>query len=134
MIRMERSAGSAAHWNEERYHALFNPTSPRRFALVMEADGVAGFLIASAVDLEWEIENVVVRGEFHRRGFGRALVLDLLERARKAKATSVFLEVRESNVGARRLYQGLGFVQISHRPRYYSHPEENAIVYRFEIK
>jgi ribosomal-protein-alanine N-acetyltransferase len=38
------------------------------------------------------------------------------------------LEVRESNVAARRLYERLGFAEIARRPNYYSSPVETAIV------
>ena len=39
-----------------------------------------------------------------------------------------FLEVRESNVAARRLYEGLGFQAVGERPAYYDNPPETGIV------
>ena len=133
MMRIEQTCTSAAHWSERRYRDLFSESAPRRVTLVADHGNLAGFLVASAIDAEWEIENVIVEQNTRRQGLGRKLVLKLLDQARKQKAGSVFLEVRESNLAARNLYQGLGFTQISRRSRYYSHPPEDAILYRFEI-
>ena len=38
------------------------------------------------------------------------------------------LEVRESNQAARRLYEGLGFTVTAKRPKYYTQPEEDALI------
>jgi ribosomal-protein-alanine acetyltransferase len=132
IMKIEQASASAAHWNEERYRDLFSASAPRRLALVIEDQGISGFIVTAAATAEWEIENVVVQEAMRRRGLGRALVLELLDRARQQNATAVLLEVRESNAAARQLYQSLGFRQIALRVRYYSHPEEDAIIYRFE--
>jgi ribosomal-protein-alanine N-acetyltransferase len=44
---------------------------------------------------------------------------------------SIFLEVRESNLAAQKLYQSCGFEQYSRRKAYYSDPAEDALLYRF---
>ena len=43
-------------------------------------------------------------------------------------ATRATLEVRASNVGARRLYERLGFAVAGLRRRYYTNPEEDALI------
>ena len=45
----------------------------------------------------------------------------------------VYLEVRESNVAARGLYDGLGFRELGRRSRYYRRPVEDAILLRAAI-
>jgi len=45
----------------------------------------------------------------------------------------VYLEVRESNAGARHLYQSLGFGEVTRRARYYRRPVEDAVVLRATI-
>ena len=91
--------------------------------LVAEIDGaVAGFAVWRGVDVdEWELLNIAVDPAFRGRGLGRALV-DALPAGR------VFLEVRESNAEARRLYEQCGFVAIGKRRRYCQHPAEDGIV------
>jgi len=42
----------------------------------------------------------------------------------------VYLEVRDSNDRARRLYRSSGFEEVGRRRRYYRRPVEDAIVLR----
>jgi ribosomal-protein-alanine N-acetyltransferase len=136
MRALEQQAETAAHWAEREYDALFAAEAPRRIALVAtsEADSaVLGFAIARCVTAEWEIENVVVVPEKRNRGLGIKIIRELLLQAQSAGATSVLLEVRESNMAARRLYEKLGFSQQGRRGNYYQEPEEDALLLCFSI-
>ncbi len=136
MRALEQQAETAAHWAEREYDALFAAEAPRRIALVAtsEADsGVVGFAIARCATAEWEIENVVVARDKRRRGIGIKIIRELLLQAQIAGATSVLLEVRESNMAARRLYEKLGFSQQGRRSNYYREPEEDALLLCFSI-
>ena len=135
---LEQQAETAAHWAEREYDALFATEAPPRVALVATSDadasGVLGFAIARCAAGEWEIENVVVAPEKRRQGVGIKIIQELLLRAQSAGATSVLLEVRESNMAARRLYEKLGFSQQGRRSKYYRNPEEDALLLTFNIK
>jgi len=76
---------------------------------------------------EIEILNVAVDPIFRRRGAARALVQELIGRNRG----TLYLEVRQSNLAARKLYHSLGFEAIAVRQDYYSGPVESAIVMKF---
>jgi ribosomal-protein-alanine N-acetyltransferase len=134
---LEREADTAAHWNEREYDALFAKEAPRRVALVIVDEGdvktILGFIIASSELAEWEIENVVVAAARRRSGVGGALVGELLREAVTSGATSVLLEVRESNLAARRLYEKFGFSQVGRRAGYYRAPVEDALVLKISI-
>ncbi len=132
---LEQQAPTAAHWGEREYAALFALEAPRRVALVAEeaGEGLAGFIIARCGPEEWEIENVVVTAARQRSGVGSMLVRNVLEEARRSGATSVLLEVRESNTGARNLYKALGFTQVGSRNNYYREPTESALILRISI-
>jgi ribosomal-protein-alanine N-acetyltransferase len=58
----------------------------------------------------------------------RALLLEVLDAARREGATRATLEVRASNAAALELYAGLAFEQRGRRPRYYTNPEEDALI------
>jgi [ribosomal protein S18]-alanine N-acetyltransferase len=93
------------------------------YYLVAEAedravDGYAG-LLAPRGGGQADVQTIAVVARARRRGLGRTLVTALLNEARRRGATEVFLEVRADNPGARALYEGLGFVEIAVRPRYY---------------
>lgn len=134
MTALERAAAGAAHWSSERYESIFTDQSAHRLALILEQDSaVQGFLVAHGVGHEWDVENIVIAGPSQRRGLGTALLRAFLQQAQAQGATAVLLEVRESNLAARRLYQKLGFAESGRRPRYYRDPEEDALTYRLSL-
>jgi ribosomal-protein-alanine N-acetyltransferase len=140
MMALEKHAVTAAHWSLERHEQIFAGAEhgddggyqgTTRVALVIEEEsGVQGFLVARAVESEWEIENIAISGAARRRGLGTRLVGEFLDYARKQGAEAVFLEVRESNQAARALYEKWAFEESGRRIRYYHEPEEDAILYR----
>jgi [ribosomal protein S18]-alanine N-acetyltransferase len=102
--------------------------------LVAEQQGaVAGYVIAHGAADEGEILNLGVAPAHQRRGVGRALVEQVLALLAGAGARAVFLEVRESNAVARRLYQTLGFAEVARRARYYRRPVEDAVILRAAV-
>jgi ribosomal-protein-alanine N-acetyltransferase len=95
---------------------------------VAAEDGqVVGFIISRPIAGDREILNLAVDPRFRRRGIARRLVQDVLPPAPGA----CYLEVRESNLAARRLYQKCGFHESGKRPNYYESPLESAIVMTF---
>jgi ribosomal-protein-alanine N-acetyltransferase len=135
VIALAQEATAAAQWSQAEYERIFlrDGTSGRLALVVEEEKGIAGFLIARAIDLEWEIENIVVAGAARRRGLGTGLVGELLRLARLRGAKAMFLEVRESNRAARALYEKSGFTVAGDRKGYYKNPDENAVVYRLDL-
>ena len=94
---------------------------------------VAGYIVAHQAADEGEILNLGVAGAHRRRGLGRALVEHCLGALVTWGVRTVYLEVRESNAGARRLYEALGFGEVARRARYYRRPVEDAVVLRAAI-
>ena len=133
MMRLVSHSATAAHWSSEQYERVFGGDSPRREAWVIEENVLQGFLVAHEVASEWEIENIAVAGPARRRGLGTRLLGEFLRRAQSEGATAIFLEVRESNHAARSLYEKWAFAESGRRPRYYTQPEEDAIVYRLAL-
>jgi [ribosomal protein S18]-alanine N-acetyltransferase len=130
MLTLEQQTPGAAHWTSEQYHKLV----AAGVVLVAEGAGkLVGFICAQAVagewKNEWEIENVVVAAECLRRGVASALLQALIQRARSRAASALLLEVRESNLPARRLYEKHGFTEVGRRRAYYADPAEDAILY-----
>jgi ribosomal-protein-alanine N-acetyltransferase len=137
MLKLERQSANAAHWTEQQYRDALQSceTSPQRFVLVAEHDtAVSAFLIASHIPPEWELENIVVAPYIRRQGLAKRLLDTLLARARATNSESVFLEVRESNISARTLYERSNFEQTGRRKSYYADPQEDAILYRLPLK
>jgi ribosomal-protein-alanine N-acetyltransferase len=102
--------------------------------LVAERESrVVGFAIARLTVPDAELLNLAV--EPQSRGFGVAseLLREILARLETRGVTAVYLEVRQSNDAARRLYERHAFESVGRRRRYYDEPTEDAIVMRREI-
>ncbi len=138
ILNLERQSASASHWSEEQYRQSIRPTDQAFSRMVLVAEqvpnknpaAILGFLVATHLSPEWELENMVVLSSVQRHGIGRALLEALLRRTRETLSDAIFLEVRESNLPARSLYESAGFVQTGRRKAYYTKPLEDAILYR----
>jgi ribosomal-protein-alanine N-acetyltransferase len=135
LIGLERQSVSAAHWSDDSYRQVFEQGIAVRIVLVMDDEGpVLGFLIARITGEECELENIVVASSSQRCGVGSKLMQELIGVARGQGATRVFLEVRESNVAARRLYERCGFIISGHRKSYFADPGEDAVLYTLTLE
>ncbi len=122
---IQRTAPESSQWEAPDYLAFdcrvacLNGAAPNA--------RVAGFLVSRPVaDKEREILNIAVHPDFRRLHIATALLQAELTRWPGVH----FLEVRESNGAARRLYEGLGFQAVGERPAYYENPTETGIVMR----
>jgi len=116
-------------WTREMYESELTNEGVSHFLLARDGGGRAvGFCSFWRVVDEVHINNLAVRPPYRRRGIGRALLLRVLSDARAVGATRALLEVRRSNLQAKRLYESLGFTVAGIRKQYYSHPVEDAIV------
>jgi len=93
-----------------------------------------GFLLARITGQECELENVAVASESQRRRVGTQLIHALIQAAREHRVLRILLEVRESNIPARSLYEKLGFKVTNRRQSYYNHPTEDAVLYALALK
>ena len=128
IVAIEQEAFSDP-WPRESFHRLL-----RQLALVADdGDGVVGYILAHWDGEESEILNLAVHPEQRRRGIARRLVEEAVVRLTAEGVRMVFLEVRESNEGARAFYDGLGFRQMGRHPGYYHRPREAALVLAREL-
>ncbi len=87
---------------------------------VYEREGqFIGYAVMMIVLDEAHLLNISVARDFQGCGMGRALLNHLLDVARHYGAQIMFLEVRPSNLGARTLYESMGFNEFSVRKGYY---------------
>ena len=77
---------------------------------------------------EAHITTFAVHPAWRRQRLGERLLLAFLDLAKDRHAREATLEVRLSNVAARRLYEKYGFRPVGLRPRYYSDNNEDALI------
>jgi ribosomal-protein-alanine N-acetyltransferase len=98
-----------------------------------ECVGIVGFLVASLLPPQAELETVAVASELQRRGMARQLFAALAAGLRAAQVEEIFLEARASNHPALALYRRLGFLESGRRIRYYQNPVEDAVLMRLRL-
>ena len=112
-------------------HAYRTELETNRLAtyLVARVDGrVVGYGGMWVMVDEAHITTFAVDEEFRRQHVGERLLLALLDVAIARRAHEATLEVRLSNVPARRLYEKYGFRPVGLRPHYYSDDNEDALI------
>jgi len=117
ILRIERAAASAPHWNLAVY-ANAIAGKKNRCVFVADEDGICGFAVASLVANEAELESVAVVASW----------------AMDAGATAVSLEVRAASAAAIGLYRWLGFERVGLRKAYYAEPTDDAALMRLALE
>lgn len=103
--------------------------------LVAESeDAVTGFIGMVSVAGEAEILDLAVDIPRRRQGIARTLMKAAIDKAAADGSSTVFLDVRVSNIPAVRLYESFGFRVFTIRAGYYSDPPEDALGMRLDIK
>jgi [ribosomal protein S18]-alanine N-acetyltransferase len=120
-------------WALEGFRDLLD--HPRaKMEVAVDANGqVLGYAVAWYVADESEIANLAVAPGARRRGVGALLLDRILRAAAEFGAQSVFLEVRESNEEARKLYEARQFEIAGKRTKYYRKPDEDALIMRRKL-
>ncbi len=114
-------------WSPSSFRALLG--NPAVSFSVAECDGAAvGYSVAWFAADEAELANIAVGAPARGRGVGALLLDAVLAEAAHRGASTVYLEVRESNAAARRLYASRHFAPVGRRRRYYRNPVEDALV------
>ena len=132
IMKIERASFSVP-WQRNTFLSLLARTDTDLVGA--ERDGeLIGYAVSWTMLDEAELGNVAVAPEARRSGVGEALVAAVVDRVRARGARACFLEVRESNTAAQTLYGRQGFEVIGRRPRYYSHPTEDALIMRLRLR
>jgi ribosomal-protein-alanine N-acetyltransferase len=99
----------------------------RRYLVAEDPPGeIAGYGGLMLVDRDAHITTLAVRDDARGRGLGTRIMLELADAALAAGTEHLTLEVRLSNLGARRLYRRFGFAPVGLRRNYYR--DEDALI------
>ncbi len=121
-------------WTTEHFQAeLANSFSHFYVAEDRKKSVLAGFIIFWRLDGELELHKIAVIPACQRRGYGSSLMDFFIRSARSWHCHHALLEVRASNEAAIRLYEKTYFQCVGRRRDYYSHPSEDALVFRLDF-
>lgn len=98
--------------------------------LVAEQDGkVVGYVVGyRSAENEGHIFSIGVKEEYRRRGIGTALIHAICDLFVVNGLKYARLEVRNSNIGAQKLYRSIGFVPCWTEKKYYSDGEDGMVM------
>lgn len=120
-------------WSKAQIQQYFN--SPYSAFVVEEKGQIIGFALVALIADEGEIHNIAIDSQHQKKGFGKLLLNELLQFFHQQGVKTIYLEVRESNQAAIKLYQNAGFVVIGKRKDYYRtlHSFEDAILMQHRV-
>jgi len=102
--------------------------------LNQENSNLLGWLTASQVLDQSELELIVIDMAVRRQGLAKKLMTTWLEESKRNDVIEYLLEVRESNIGAIRLYESLEFEQVGRRKNYYKTEQGHEAACLFTLK
>jgi ribosomal protein S18 acetylase RimI-like enzyme len=143
VVQLANPVPGAAQWSHTDYSAYCAVAQPEDIQTKVlfvacaagrnkqgEIVGLAAFSALPAADGgECELQNMAVAEPFRRQGIARRLLASgLLWCRARGPVDKLWLEVRASNHKAIAFYENTGFVVTDHRLRYYTQPEEDAVL------
>jgi len=115
-------------WTREMYRSEMANEGVSFLFLARLGETAVGFCSYWRVLDELHINNLAVDPAWRHHGVGAALLEHVLSDAGRRGAARIILEVRRSNLAARRLYERFGFTVAGVRHDYYTQPVEDALV------
>lgn len=119
-------------------HGVFRDCMLAGYVCVVVERGqhVVGYSILSIAAGEAHVLNLCIDPDYRGIGYGERLLNEIIDQARLAEVSEMFLEVRPSNVSALKLYGKKGFRKIAKRPAYYQakHGREDADVLSLKFR
>lgn len=86
---------------------------------VKNTEHIVAYLMCRYHERQCHVINLCVSPNDQRQGHGRYLLEDLIEGLKDSPVERIWLEVRQSNQGARDLYYKLGFKEVGVKQDYY---------------
>ena len=114
-------------WSERELFPYVCSEDGMAFSVIEDGEVIA-YIVGRIIAPEGEIYRIAVKKEKRGRAIGFRLLSFAMKTERGRGLETVFLEVRESNEPAIRLYSSYGFKKMGVRKNYYKEPTENAVL------
>lgn len=114
-------------WSLNAFREETNKLASHLWALIMNGE-FAGYICFWVFAGEIHLMNIAVHPGRRGKGLGRYMLDRMIEAGISRGIQTAWLEVRPSNLTARRLYEKARFREAGRRPRYYNDTDEDAIV------
>ncbi|MDR2524824.1 MAG: ribosomal protein S18-alanine N-acetyltransferase [Oscillospiraceae bacterium] len=105
-----------------------------RYYVAARAGEILGFAGTQTAADATSLDTVAIHPAYQRQGLAHALLARAEADAVTQGGRALWLEVREGNTAARRLYEVRGYKEVNRRRAYYAHPTEDAILMTLEVR
>lgn len=98
------------------------------YLVCMDDNKLIGYLNASYILDEAELNRIAVKPNYRRKGIAKGLIGKLIDCLKTRNCTLLMLEVRSKNTDVVSLYDSLGFKKDTIRKNYYQNPTDDAVL------
>jgi ribosomal-protein-alanine N-acetyltransferase len=129
LITSAKDMGYLDEWNKDMLLSALKNQNFYGLKVISDknSEEVLGYIHYSLSVDSMDINSVFVFPRFRRKGVAEKLLSAAINTAKEKNLDKIFLEVRETNAPAIKLYQKAGFNKVGTRKKYYF-DGENAIV------
>lgn len=132
-IAIERESYDATHaWTARDFHQMLNRQDVKGIVALNAWECVVGYMIYSYSRINFTVCNIAVAPEWRRAGVGSQLIEQLKSCLATRRQKSVFVRVRESNVGMQLFLKANGFRAITTQPEFYTDGQDG-YVFRYNV-
>ena len=115
-------------WSRNAFESGMNQNTTQSYFTALHNERVVGYICLFHLFEEGELLNIAVDPTYRKMGIGQKMIDLMFTLLNEKGVTRITLEVRESNLSAKNLYEKNGFKLLNIRKNYYSCPTENGLV------
>lgn len=127
VANLEKECFGEHSWSEKLFLEEITQEN-KHYVVVKDDDNVIAYGGFAQVLDEAHIMNIAVKDSYRKQGIASFIIEKIVNLANEKNIYSITLEVRESNLPARNLYEKHGFKFAGVRKGYYQ-DKENACIY-----
>ncbi len=127
VVALEKKSGSG--WTREAVSEELDRSLGLQLVAYEDSSGrVIGWCCGLSVGDEAELLRIAVIQSKRKSGVASVLLAQFEKECIGQEVSSIFLEVADKNLAARRLYEKYDYKQVGRRKNYYSRPKDDALV------
>ena len=130
---LDKQTFNATAWSLSTKWSELTQRNRYYLALVDEKKEIMGFGGIAFNGADADIQTMVIKPEFQKKGYGKQLLDALLEKVHENNSKRVFLEVVAENKPAISLYLSRKFEQIAKRSNYYPDGSD-AVIMQLDLR
>ena len=115
-------------WSKNSFAFGLDNSQTQSYYTAISENKVVGYICIFHLFEEGELLNIAIHPDYRKLGIGQKLIDKMFDILKEKGIERVTLEVRDSNIPARKLYTKNGFSQFAVRKNYYTKPLEDGII------